>query len=162
MRTFTDTGQRTWNLKIGLASARQVREATGGRVDFLAGAKTGGHDVFRVLSQDLELLGQVLWILCESQAEEAGVSELQFVEAFDMTTLEGATTALMEAVIDFFPSRSQALLREGIAMAQQIAASEAEAAETKARAMMTSPEMADLMRAAIRGKPSSSMPAFSA
>jgi hypothetical protein len=161
MRTFTDTGQRPWNLQIGLASARHVKEATAGRVDFLAGARGGGHDVFRVLSDDVELLGQVLWILCQSQAEEAGISELQFVEAFDMTTLERATTALMEAVIDFFPSRSQGLLRDGIAMAQQIANDEANAAEMKARTLMNSPEMADLMRAAIHGKPSSSMPAFS-
>ncbi len=161
MRTFSDLAGREWRLSIGLATARRVKEQTGGRVDFVEQAKGGnGHNVFGALAADFELLGQVLWLLCEPQATELGVSELEFVEAFDMDTLARAQDALVEATIDFFPNRSRSLLREGAAVAVELAAEEATAAEMKARTILHSPEMKDVMRAAIRGKPSSSMPAF--
>lgn len=161
MRQFTDTAERSWNIQIGIDSCRRVKEATNGRVDILANAEGKQHDVFLVLQNDIELLVQVLFVLCQQQAEKAGISETQFAEALDMTTVERATTAFTEAIIDFFPSRRRGLYHDGLAMARQIADEEANAAETKARTLMNSPEMADLMRAAVRGKPSSSMPAFS-
>lgn len=163
MRTFTDNAGREWHLAIGLATARHVKDQTGGRVDFIEqGQGSTGHNLFSALASDIALLGQVLWLLCESQASEAGMSELQFAEAFDMDTVARAQDALIEATIDFFPNRSRGLLREGAAVARQIANEEAEIAERKAMTILRSPEMAAVMRAAIHGKPCSSMPEFSA
>lgn len=163
MRTFKDNAGREWRLAIGLATARNLKEATDGRIDVIEQSKgTTVHNLFGALAADIGLLGQVLWILCEAQAEEFGISELQFAEAFDMDALARGQDALIEAIIDFFPNRSRGLLREGAAVARAIADTEADAAETRAMEILKSPEMAAVMRAAIHGKPCSSMPEFAA
>ncbi len=155
MRTFKDTENREWRLKIGLATARHLKEQTGGRIDCIEqGAGGHGHNLFSELAADIGLLGQVLWLLCETQAAERGISELEFADAFDLDTLGAAQNTLVEAIIDFFPSRSRQLLREGMTTAQNVADEMTAAAEANARAIMNSPEMRETMAAAIRGKPS--------
>lgn len=162
VRQFTDTAGRTWRLSFGYATARRVRDATGGRVDFLAaGRGSAGVNVFQPLAADVELLVQVLWLLVETQATAANVTETDFGESLNLQTLEAATTALLEATIDFFPSRSQRLMTSGAALAQKIVAEEAGKAEQRAAEMMQSPEMEQLIRAAVRGNSLSSIAAFS-
>jgi hypothetical protein len=152
MRKFTDKTGREWSLQLGLATARHIARATDGRVDFVEQSRGTGHNLFSELASDLELLGQVLFLLVEPQCVELGISELEFADGFDMDALERAQTALIEAVIDFFPSRSRGLLLEAKAVAERVAEDETAGTLEKARELLHSQEMRNVMVAAIRGK----------
>lgn len=150
MRVFKDKLEREWSVQLGLATCRHISQQTDGRVDFVEQARTGtGQDVFRALAEDLELLGQVAWLLCESQAMTRGVSELDFADAFDMDVLEQFQTALILAAIDFFPSRSRPVLQRALEIADRVG--RAETAQTTQRAMqvMDSPEFEAAIRQAM-------------
>jgi O-acetyl-ADP-ribose deacetylase (regulator of RNase III) len=56
---------------------------------------------------DIEKLFGTLWILCESQADQAGVDEVAFVTGLGGDALGSAIEAFIEAVIDFFPQAAQ-------------------------------------------------------
>jgi hypothetical protein len=95
--TFQDAVGRNWRLAITVADLPRVRAA--------------GFDLSRVyrdeagfaalLDLDPELLGRVLWSLCESQALAASVTPEEFAAGFDGPTLTQAVDALADAVLDF-------------------------------------------------------------
>lgn len=154
MQTFTDTQGRVWNIAIGLATARRLRDQTDGRIDFVEQARTGqGKEIFETLAGDMELLGQVAWLLCEVQAEESGISELNFAEAFDMDVLDKFQTALIRAAIDFFPSRSREVLKKALQLAEQIAEKENAEISEKAAQLMEDPQFEQMIRKAIHRTP---------
>lgn len=151
MRTFNDRDGREWRLQIGTFTADRIKAATNGRVDFVEQGRGTGHNIFSVLANDLQLFGQVLWLMVERQAEEAGISESEFADAFDMDALERAQSALIEATIDFFPFRSRGLYTEAKTIAERVAAEQEIATIERAREILHSQEMKDVMIAAIRG-----------
>lgn len=154
MHRFTDNKNRVWSLAIGLATANHLKEQTEGRVDFVEQARTGqGKEVFSLLANDLELLGQVAWLLCEAQATEQGVSELDFAEAFDMDVLDNFQTALIRAAIDFFPSRSREVLRKALEVAERITRDDNATAVKKATELMEDPQFEQMIRKAIQRTP---------
>jgi hypothetical protein len=160
MHTFTDTQGRIWRITLGLATCRHLAEQTDGRVDFVQGARTGqGKEVFEALSEDLALLGQVAWLLCESQAAEIGVSELDFADAFDMDVLEQFQTALIRAAIDFFPSRSRQFLLRALVVGERVAAEHNAKTQQQATQLMEDPQFEAMIRKAVtRGGKSGSGP----
>ena len=154
MQTFTDTQGRVWTISIGFATARRLSDQTDGRIDFIEQARTGqGKEIFETLANDMELLGQVAWLLCEAQAEEAGVSELDFAEAFDMDVLDKFQTALIRAAIDFFPSRSREVLKKALQLAEQIAEKDNAEISEKAAQLMEDPQFEQMIRKAMRRTP---------
>lgn len=103
MASFVDAEKRTWNFKINYASASRVREKVG--VDLLS----VGEELFAKLGDPIKLI-DTLWILCEPEAKETGITEDQFVTRFDGDTVEAAVSGLIQGLCDFFPSRSRGLL----------------------------------------------------
>ncbi|WP_439628218.1 hypothetical protein [Gemmata sp.] len=92
---FTDASGRAWQVRITLAHVKPLREA-GFNVSAI------GKDVgtFDVLS-DPETFARVLYLLCESQADKAGVSPEEFAAGLDGPTIHAAADALLAAVADF-------------------------------------------------------------
>ena len=99
MATFTDDKSRTWNITLNLGTARAVKRERG--FDFLCEGRE--HPILK-LAGDMELLGNVLWSLCEKQAIERGVTEEGFGEGIAGDSLDAATNALAEAYSDFCPN----------------------------------------------------------
>jgi len=151
MHKFTDNQNREWAIAIGLATARHLKEQTGGRVDFVEQARTGhGKEVFQALATDIELLGQVAWLLCEAQAVERGVSELDFADGFSMDVLDQFQTALIRAAIDFFPSRSRPVLQKALEVAERNLAEDTEFAVKEANKLMANPHFEKMIRKTMR------------
>jgi hypothetical protein len=103
MPTFRDANSREWLVKLDAPKIAEVRKACGIDLAALDG------QAFGRLDQDPVLLVDVLWVLCRGQ--NPGVTDIQFGEALVGDPIEAATTALIEATIDFFPSRKRSLLR---------------------------------------------------
>lgn len=113
---FTDTADREWKLSLDWDLHEQVKEREG--VILLS---LGDDDcaLLARLHTDFALLVNILWILCEDQAEANGVIDTenlpatrQFAKGLGGDVLENASEALVAAVIDFFPNRGQ---RESLA-----------------------------------------------
>lgn len=111
MRTFRDTQNREWKLDLNVFLLKKVREETG---KVLTGIADNNCELLIQLHEDCELLVNVLWCLCESQAKALGVvddEQSQATEKFAMSlggdSLGDAAEALVGAVTDFFSSQEQ-------------------------------------------------------
>lgn len=111
MAAFTDYTGAEWKLRLTYTSADQVKRETG--VNLTVTAKDSNWS--EVIFGDPGRLVGVLWVLCEAQAKERGLTPEQFGERFDGPTLEAAGDALCEGIADFFPrSRIAKALRANL------------------------------------------------
>lgn len=62
--------------------------------------------------QDPFTLGGILWTLIEADAAKRNITVEEFTATIDGAIIEQAGEALLEAIIDFFPPRKQALMRQ--------------------------------------------------
>jgi hypothetical protein len=106
MRTFKDADGREWAVEVTMRTVRSVREATDGRVDLLAVFTPE----FSQLLADPFVLAAVLYAVCRKRAEEKAIDADGFADGLRGDALDAASTALLEAVADFFPSRQRELL----------------------------------------------------
>lgn len=114
-QTFTDNTGRQWMLVVDTAAIKRLRK----RLDVDL-ADVSGKTLER-LSDDPVLLVDALWLLCEEDAAKAGVSDAAFGRALSGDPIDDAVTALLEAVIDFFPKSRRGPLRRIRTAMQRIA-----------------------------------------
>lgn len=108
--SFTDGDGREWKLRLTVGLVEDIQKETGVELGDESNA-----DWLALLFGKRRKLVEVLWLLCEAQADKAGVTPEQFGHLFDGATLDAAGTALAAAVADFFPrSRISQALRENL------------------------------------------------
>ena len=103
--TFTDTRGREWPLFINVLKARKIKNEL--KIDLL-NFFTDEKSQETVNEDPFQLLG-VFYIL--SNAADKNVTEEDFLEAFNGDTVEAAQAALMEALVNFSPTRQATVLR---------------------------------------------------
>ena len=134
MRTFQDNAGRSWTVTLNVYAVKKVRDLL--QVDLLdlggdpsigrggleAGDKPGnpstGHGagglLYRLIA-DPVLLVDVLYVVCQEQADGASVTDEQFGRAMAGDAIDGATKAFLEELADFTPSpRDRARARKVI------------------------------------------------
>ncbi|MGE4529659.1 MAG: hypothetical protein AB7D00_14940 [Rhodospirillaceae bacterium] len=116
MRTFVDNAGRTWTVAVTVDALKRVRSLCG--VD-LMGVVGDGALLDRLVA-DPVLLCDVVFAACKDQADAKGVSDADFGRAMAGDAIEQATTALLEALADFFPSRKRAVLQRVIEKMRQV------------------------------------------
>ncbi|WP_020467853.1 hypothetical protein [Zavarzinella formosa] len=100
MAKLKDCRDREWVLRITNGDIEPVRDHCGVELNKLL---ANLNQFAELLYGDPVSLGKVIWILCEEQVKERGLSEREFGKGFDGPTIDRAATALMEAVADFSP-----------------------------------------------------------
>ena len=112
MPSFKDTHGREWLVTLNVAHVKRVRERLGIN---LADLQEGG-----LLSRlaDPVTLVDVLFVLVQPQADDINVSDEQFAAGLGGDTLSSASTALLEALCDFFPRPTRLMLRKVLAETQ--------------------------------------------
>ena len=100
MKTFKDNAGRVWTIAINVATLKRVKGLI--KVDLLEVLE--GKLIERLMA-DPVLLVDVVYAVCKPEADAAGVTDEQFGQAMAGDAIELATTALLEELIDFFPSR---------------------------------------------------------
>ena len=136
MNSFKDCHQREWHLEISINEVRRVKKLAGLDILDLDQGKA-----LQRLANDPILLVDVLWILCEEQAEKHGMTDEQFGRAFRGNTIEDATDALFEALVDFFPPQRQHLLKKVMEAAKTMGQKERALVET----YLDSPALTEMM-----------------
>ena len=109
MSLFTDSKGDEWLLEINCNQIDKVRSTLG--ID-LATVIDKKSNVLKLLAEDVVLLCNTLFLLCEKQAEHREVSDEEFGTRLVGDALENATNALLEGIADFFPSLRRRILKD--------------------------------------------------
>ena len=100
MASFKDINGRQWSIVMTVGTVKRVRELLAG-VDLFA-LDQGDPPLCVRLTTDIAFLVDVLYAICKPQADEAGVSDLEFGELMGGEAVLQAQAAFTEALIDFF------------------------------------------------------------
>lgn len=109
MASFKDTEGREWLVTLNTAQVKRVKQRLGINL-----ADPQESDVLHKLADAITLV-DVLYVLVEKQAKERSVSDESFGEALGGDTLESASTAILEALCDFFPRARRMMMRKVLA-----------------------------------------------
>lgn len=114
MKTFKDAIGREWVVDVNVATARAVRDIL--KVDlFSLFEKEAGR-----LFADPCLTVDVLYVLCRKQCDDRKVTDVEFGSGMSGDALLEGTNALIESVIDFFPSSRRPVLRAMVKKATEL------------------------------------------
>jgi len=147
MKTFADTQGRTWSVTINVDAVRRVRSLLS--INLLEVVE--GPLLERLIT-DPVLLCDILFALCQPEAQSKNVSDEDFGRALGGDVLDGATTALLEELVDFFPSAKRAVFRKALDKLKKL---ETLAIETATK-RLESDELERKMVAALAGMPGDS------
>lgn len=150
MKTFTDSKCRDWTVDVNVTAVKRVRDRLS--IDLL---DLSSGQLFEKLVADPIALVDVLYVLCEPQANERQVTDVQFGEAMAGDAIEAATTALLESLIEFFPKAKRAVLEKAVQKLRTVEAMAAQVASQR----LDSPEIDAQIERLIRGEPSTNSPA---
>lgn len=160
MPHFTDTEGRRWELELNIGLARRIKSLAG--VDLLA--KNPTPEIAKII-EDLETLVNVLWIVCERQAQTRDVDEEDFAWALGGETFHPAVYGLLEAIVNFSPPHRRGAMAAAVERIREIERRVGE----KAKATIESPRMEDWIERKLSdpvpmpdGAPSGSSPESSA
>ncbi len=118
MKTFTDTTGRTWTITIHVAAIKKLRGTLD--VDLFRLADDGFRGLAEIVGDPVRLV-DVLYVLCQEQAQVSGVSDEQFGAAMGGDVLLHAADAFVEELIGFFPdARVRATLSKVIDKGKQV------------------------------------------
>lgn len=115
MKCFVDNAGRTWTVAINVAAVKRVRALCGidlANVITLEPGERPKVDVLERLASDPVLLVDVLFAICQPEAERKGVSDVSFGEGMAGDAIELATAALLDETVSFFPSAKRKVLEK--------------------------------------------------
>ncbi len=107
MKSFIDLENRTWKFSINMGMVKIIKSRLG--IDILYVGGDEKKSIFEIISDPVNFI-DILFLLCEEQAEKLGVSDLDFAKAIDGTIYEDASFKFQEELVDFFPERQKKLL----------------------------------------------------
>jgi len=113
MKIFKDNNGREWKISITVETIKRVRSLCGvNLLDAIKIEKDGVKaDLIDQISNDPVLLVDIIYCICRPQAEEEKISDQQFGESMIGDTVDAATDALLEELINFFPEAKKKVLR---------------------------------------------------
>ena len=119
-RSYTDNAGHRWQISVTVSTIRRVRDEAG--VDLAAAGRTapGGESVLERLATDPVLLADVLYAIVRPEAEAREVTPEQFGEALAGDAVEAAADALVEEIVDFFPTPVRARWRRAMDLAKAV------------------------------------------
>jgi hypothetical protein len=115
MKQFKDTQGRDWQVEINIGQIKAVRDAL--HVDLYA---LFADEAERLFSDPVRLV-DTLYVLCRRQAEDRKMSDVDFGGLFEGDVLEASANALVEAMLDFFPTSRRRILRATVEKSKELA-----------------------------------------
>jgi hypothetical protein len=105
MKTFTDNTGKSWSITINVAAVKRLKDLL--NINLLDAA---GGDLLEKLSEDPILLCDCLYVLCKAQADVESISDEEFGARLGGDSLDNATGAFLEELVDFFPKGKRVVL----------------------------------------------------
>ena len=148
MKTFTDSKGRTWEVELNIRQMKRVRDTLGiDLVNVISANKDGSvsTDTLERVANDPILLVDILWVLCEGQAKPAGVTDDDFGSSLAGDSIEEATRAFLDELVDFFPGARRLFLKKAVDLARKF---ETENLEVLEKAL-ASPEFEERLKTSL-------------
>ena len=120
MKAFTDEKGRSWEIELNIRQMKRVRDILGvDLVNVIQTNKDGSiaTDTIDRVANDPILLCDILWVLCEQQAKLAGVTDEDFGSSLAGDSIETATRAFLDELVDFFPGARRLILKKAVGLA---------------------------------------------
>jgi hypothetical protein len=140
MHTFSDTQGRPWTITLNVDAIRRVRSVL--NINLLEAIE--GKLLERLIT-DPVLLCDILFVVIQPEAIAKEISDEDFGRSLGGDVLDVATTALLEELVDFFPSAKRTVFRKALAKLKQL---ETLAIETATRRLESS-ELEERMKTAL-------------
>lgn len=141
MKTFTDNAGRTFTVAVNVDTIKRVRSLT--QVNLMDAVE--GKLLERLVT-DPVLLCDVLYAVCKVEADAKGISDEDFGRAMAGDAIDGATTALLEELVDFFPQGKRRVLSKALAKLRKLETQVMAAVETR----LDSPELDRLIESELK------------
>lgn len=107
MTTFKDKNSREWLIEIDYPTIKRVKLKTGfNLLSILDADKAEAIDQLKML--------EILFSICEPQAGKESVNEDQFIAMLNTDSVMDATSAIMEGLANFSPSRLRPSIHKAI------------------------------------------------
>lgn len=132
MKTFVDNAGRTWTVAINVDAIKRVRDLA--QVNLLEVIE--GKLLERLIG-DPVLLCDVIYSVCKPEADAKTITDVDFGRAMAGDAIDGATTALLEELVDFFPQGRRRVLSKALAKLRKFETAALSAVETR----LDSPEL---------------------
>src|SRR5262245_20018284 len=117
MKTFNDNLGRAWPVAINVECIKRVKSLLGiNLLDAIEGK------LLEQLVSDPVLLCDCVYAICKPEAEARQVSDEDFGRAMAGDAIDHATTALLEELVDFFPSGKRQVLAKALAKLKNLEA----------------------------------------
>ena len=107
MRSFKDGEGREWLLKVNVLTLERVDALA--KVDLLAPFKTGSDGAW---TRDIRKSCEVLWAVCQPEAEERKVTREQFLKSLAGDVINQGLSELTPEIIAFFPDAAERAILE--------------------------------------------------
>lgn len=101
MKSFKDSEGRTWEIAINVATVRRVRGSVL-KLDLMKLVDDGAKGLGELLA-DVVGFVDLIYVLCQSQAEQRGITDEDFGRGMGGDSITAAADAFIEEFIDFFP-----------------------------------------------------------
>ena len=124
MHTFIDNAGRTWTLAVNVGAIKRVRALCGidlANIISIEPGKNPDVTVLMQLSNDPVLLVNTIYAICKLEADTKNISDEDFGQAMAGDAIENATTALLDEVVDFFPSAKRAIFQKILSASRRFA-----------------------------------------
>ena len=109
MKTFNDNAGRTWTVAINVECIKRVKTLLSvNLLDAIEGK------LIEQLVSDPVLLCDVIYAICKTEADTKEITDEEFGRAMAGDAIDNATTALLEELVDFFPSGKRQVLAKAL------------------------------------------------
>ena len=125
MKAFTDAKGRSWEIELNIRQMKRVRDILGvDLVNVIQTNKDGSvaTDTIDRVANDPILLCDILWVLCEQQAKADGVTDEDFGSSLAGDSIDEATAAFLDELVDFFPGARRLFLKKAVDLARKYTA----------------------------------------
>jgi hypothetical protein len=131
MPAFSDDNGDQWQVKVTIGAVDRCRDIAG--IDLLT---VVGGDGFGEFIADPVRAAKAVYAVVRPEAIRRGLSEEQFLERLSGDAMDAARNALLDGIVDFFPSPAERRARRNLlAEIRRVIAKEMETLEAE-----TSPE----------------------
>ena len=110
MKTFSDNSGRSWSVAINVECIKRVKSL----LDVNLLDAVDGKLLEQFIS-DPVLLCDVLFAICKPEADTKNISDEEFGRSMAGDAIDSGTTALLEELVDFFPSGKRQVLSKALA-----------------------------------------------
>lgn len=103
MQSFVDNAGRTWEIAINVATVRKLRGSPL-KLDLMQVVANGADGLGKLLGDPVTFV-DMLYVICQEQADKHGISDEDFGRAMAGDAIQQAAEMWLEELISFFPEK---------------------------------------------------------